>query len=182
MVKVVKGNRLSPQVLYLENESWLRTVVRSRIPEPEAVEDIMQNIALALLRKKESLGEIQQMGAWLYQVAVKQVLMHRRSRGRYRKFQGKLAAQTAAGTVSTTEETGPVDHVLAAEKQDLVRSAMAELNEMDRQLLMLKYSEGWSYLLLAEHMAVKEDTIEYRLARARKRLRKQLSQTMKDQP
>lgn len=177
-----KGDRLSPQILFLENESWLRTVVRSRIPEPEAVEDIMQNIALALLRQRESLGEIQQMGSWLYQVAIKQVLMHRRSRGRYRKFQKKLAAQTEAGTVLAREETGPVDRVLAAEKQDQVRSAVAQLDELDRQLLMLKYSEGWTYQQLAEHMGVKEDTIEYRLARARKCLRKQLEQTMKEQP
>lgn len=171
---------MSPQVLYLENESWLRTVVRSRIPESDVVEDIMQNIALALVRQRESLGEIQQIGAWLYQVAIKQVLMHRRSRGRYRKFQKKLVAQTEAGIVSTIEETGPVEQVLAAEKQDLVRSAVANLDELDRQLLMLKYSENWSYQQLAEHMGVKEDTIEYRLARARKRLRRQLAQTMKE--
>lgn len=173
---------MSPQVLFLENESWLRTVVRSRIPEPEAVEDIMQNIALALVRKRESLGDIQQVGSWLYQVAIKQVLMHRRSRGRYRKFQKKLSAHTEAGTIPTIEETGPVDQVLAAEKQDLVRSAIADMDELDRQLLMLKYSEGWSYQQLADHMGVKEDTIEYRLARARKRLKGQLAQTMKEQP
>lgn len=142
----------------------------------------MQNIALALLRQRESLSEIQQMGSWLYQVAIKQVLMHRRSRGRYRNFHKKLVAQTEAGAVSVSEESGPVDRVLAAEKQDQVRSAVADLDELDRQLLMLKYSEGWSYQELASHMGVKEDTIEYRLARARKRLRKQLGRTMKEQP
>lgn len=171
---------MSPQVLFLENESWLRTVVRSRVPEHEAVEDIMQNIALALVRQRESLADIQQMGSWLYQVAIKQVLMHRRSRGRLRRFQKTLAERTEAGVVPTTETCGPVDRVLAAEKQDQVRAALEQLDELDRQVLMLKYSEGWSYRQLAEHMGVKEDTIEYRLARARKRLRTKLARSMKE--
>lgn len=176
-----KAVNLSPQVLYLENESWLRTVVRSRVPEPEAVEDIMQNIAMALVRQKDQLAEIQQVGSWLYQVAVKQVLMHRRSRGRFRKFQKKLIQQSEAGAVPLVDQAGPVDHVLAAEKQDQVREALSELDELDRQILMLKYSENWTYRDLAEHMGIKEDTVEYRLARARKRLRKRLLQTMKSE-
>ena len=161
---------MTPQLLYLENESWLRTVVRSRISEPDAVEDIMQNIALALVRQRETLEEIKQIGAWLYQVAVKQVLMHRRTRGRRRRFEDKLATG-AAYDLSSTEPLNPVDRVLAAEKQQHVRDAMAELDELDRQILMLKYSEGWTYRQLSEHLGVKEDTVEYRLAKARKKLR-----------
>jgi DNA-directed RNA polymerase specialized sigma24 family protein len=39
---------------------------------------------------------------------------------------------------------------------------------------MLKYAEGWSYKELASHLGVQEDTIEYRLLRARKNLRRLL--------
>lgn len=168
---------MSPQLLYLEHESWLRTVVRSRISEADAVEDIMQNIALALVRHRESLPEIRQIGAWLYQVAVKQVLMYRRTRGRRRKFEDKLALGAAA-ELGSAEPLEPVERVLAAEQQEQVRAAMQDLDELDRQILMLKYSEGWSYRQLAEHLGVKEDTIEYRLTKARKKLRQLLSRTM----
>ncbi len=166
---------MTPQLLYLENESWLRTVVRSRISEPDAVEDIMQNIALALVRQRETLEDIRQMGAWLYQIAVKQVLMYRRTRGRRRRFEDRLAAG-AAVDVSASEPLDPVQRVLTAEKQQHVRDAMAELDELDRQILMLKYSEGWTYRQLSEHMGVKEDTVEYRLTKARKKLRRLLAQ------
>lgn len=168
---------MSPQLLYLENESWLRTVVRSRISEPDAVEDIMQNIALALVRQRETLTDIQQVGAWLYQVAVRQVLMYRRTRGRRRKFEDRLAAGEAADVQPQTP-LNPVDRVLAAEQQEQVRSAMQQLDELDRQILMLKYSEGWSYRQLAEHLGVKEDTVEYRLVKARKNLRRLLASTV----
>ena len=164
---------MSPQLLYLENESWLRTVVRSRITESDGVEDVMQNIALALVRQRESLPEIRQIGAWLYQVAVRQVLMYRRTRGRRRNFEDRLA-QGAAADTGPSEPLGPVDRVLAAEKQEQVQQAMQSLNELDRQILMLKYTEGWSYRQLSEHLGVKEDTVEYRLMKARKNLRRLL--------
>ena len=170
---------MTPQALYLENESWLRTVVRSRVHESDAVEDIMQNIALALVRQRETLDEINRVGAWLYQIAVRQVLMYRRTRGRRRKFEDRIAGHPADVTRSA-EPADPVERVLAAERQELVQSAMLKLDELDRQILMLKYSENWTYRQLSEHLGVKEDTVEYRLAKAKKRLRRQLAHAMTD--
>ncbi|MEZ6122050.1 MAG: sigma-70 family RNA polymerase sigma factor [Planctomycetaceae bacterium] len=171
---------MSPQVLYLENESWLRTVVRSRVSEPEAVDDIMQNIALALVRQRDSLSEIQRVGSWLYQVAVRQVLMYRRSRGRRRRFENQLVDRTAAGEMDSVEQLSPVDRVLAAEQRDQVREAMDQLDEIDRQILMLKYSENWSYRELSERLGVREDTVEYRLTKARKHLRRLLKDSFQE--
>ena len=168
---------MSPQLLYLENESWLRTVVRSRISEADAVEDIMQNIALALVRHRDSLDELNRAGAWLYQVAVKQVLMYRRAKGRKRRFEDRLTAHATSAAVPESVQD-PLARILAAEQQVQVQQAMQKLNELDRQILFLKYAEGWSYRQLSEHLGVREDTVEYRLTKARKNLRQLLSQSM----
>ena len=165
---------MSPQTLYLENESWLRTVVRSRVREPNAVEDIMQNIALALVRQRDVLDDISRVGAWLYQIAVRQVLMYRRTTGRRRNFEAKLVAGEAA--TAKRSPVDPVQRVIAAERQEFVQQALQQLNDLDRQILMLKYSEGWTYGKLAEHLGVSKDTIEYRLIRAKKRLRHHLAE------
>ncbi len=160
----------SPQAVFLEHESWLRTVVRSRLNEPEAVEDVMQNIALAIVRHRSVLDEINRIGAWLYQIAVRQVLMYRRSSGRRRKMQDRLAHETQ----DRSDLECPLQSLLAAEAQAGVHQALEELSEIDRQVLMLKYAEGWSYRELADHLGVREDTIEYRLVKARKALRRLL--------
>ena len=68
--------------------------------------------------------------------------------------------------------------MLVAEQREKVREALQQLDELDRQILMLKYSENWTYRDLAEHLGVREDTIEYRLTKARTRLRKLLSRSM----
>jgi RNA polymerase sigma-70 factor (ECF subfamily) len=60
------------------------------------------------------------------------------------------------------------------EQREFVRKALDELSELDRQILLLKYSEGWTYRQLSEHLGVKEDTVEYRLMKARKNLRRHL--------
>ena len=160
----------SPQAVFLEHESWLRTVVRSRLNEPDAVEDVMQNIALAIVRHRSILNEINRIGAWLYQIAVRQVLMYRRTSGRRRKMHERLVHETA----DRSRQDCPLQSLLAAEAQSSVQQALDELSEIDRQMLMLKYAEGWSYLELAEHLGVREDTIEYRLLKARKNLRRLL--------
>jgi len=160
----------SPQAVFLEHESWLRTVVRSRLNEPDAVEDVMQNIALAIVRHRSMLNEINRIGAWLYQIAVRQVLMYRRSSGRRRKMQERLVHETA----NRSSQDCPLQNLLAAETQASVQKALEELSEIDRQMLMLKYAEGWSYSELADHLGVRDDTIEYRLLKARKHLRRLL--------
>lgn len=160
----------SPQAVYLEHESWLRTVVRSRLNEPDAVEDVMQNIALAIVKHSAMLNEVHRVSAWLYQIAVRQVLMYRRSSGRRRKMHDRVAADPSV----RAESASPLDGLLASETQETMQKALEGLPEIERQILMLKYAEGWSYKELASHLGVEEDTIEYRLLRARKNLRRLL--------
>ena len=161
---------MSPQAIFLEHESWLRTVVRSRLQEPEAIEDVMQNIAMAIVRQRDTLVGVQKIGAWLYQIAVRQVLMYRRTTGRRRRLQDRLSQ----GVASESEAVGPLQVLLSQEAQGRVGQALEKLPELDRQVLLLKYTEDWSYREIAAHLGVQEETVEYRLMKARKSLRQQL--------
>jgi len=42
------------QALLAEHDRWLRTVVYARVGEPQAVEEVMQEVALAAARHTES--------------------------------------------------------------------------------------------------------------------------------
>ena len=44
----------------------------------------------------------------------------------------------------------------------------------DREILLLKYTEGWTYKQLAAHLGVKVKTVEHRLMKARRDLRRRL--------
>ena len=120
--------------MFLEHEGWLRTVVSSRLGETDAVDDVMQNIAMAVVRQKAGLAGVQRVGAWLYRIAVRQVLMYRRATGRRRKLLQRVQSD-AASAVQLTE---PLSVMLHDEAQSRVRQALAELGEVERQLLLLK--------------------------------------------
>ena len=68
-----------------------------------------------------------------------------------------------------------LEKIVQQESLDVVKRSLHELAPQDREILMLKYSENWSYKELATRLGVSEATIEYRLVRAKKRLRKQLA-------
>ena len=64
------------------HERWLRTIVRARVRESDAVDDVMQEVALAAIEQKSPVNDPTKVAPWLYRVAVMQSLLYRRSRGR----------------------------------------------------------------------------------------------------
>jgi RNA polymerase sigma-70 factor (ECF subfamily) len=54
------------------------------------------------------------------------------------------------------------------------------LSAQDREILMLKHSERWTYREIAEYLGISADKVVYRLARARARLRQRLQATGDD--
>jgi RNA polymerase sigma-70 factor (ECF subfamily) len=61
-----------------------------------------------------------------------------------------------------------------------VRQAVACLPRRDAEMLLLKYTEDWSYRQLAEHLGISTSAVEARLHRARGRLRSKLMQLAPD--
>ena len=82
----------------------------------------------------------------------------------------------AHGAARDDVPVNPRDWVLAAERQQSVAAAMDELLPADREILSLKYTEGWTYKQLAEHLGAKVKTVEHRLMKARRALRNRLRQ------
>jgi RNA polymerase sigma factor (sigma-70 family) len=101
--------------------------------------------------------------------------MYRRSAGRRRKLVNAVAEQRL--TVPSTEGGDPLKWLLGKERQQSIRLAFERLPELDRQILILKHAENWSYQQLAERLGVSLNTVEYRLLQARKRLRAELSRS-----
>ena len=58
---------------------------------------------------------------------------------------------------------------------DVLRLAMSRLPRRDAEILLLKYSENWSYNAISEHLGVSQSAVEPRLHRARQRLRTELA-------
>jgi RNA polymerase sigma-70 factor (ECF subfamily) len=164
------GLRIDWAAALTEHDRWLRTAVFARLGERQAVDEVMQEVALAAVAQRAPLNDPVRVGAWLYRLAVRQVLLYRRRCGRQRRLVGNYGRiRSGDHTVSTAPD--PLDWLLQDERNSLVRAALGRLPCRDAEILLLKYTEEWSYRELAAHLGVSESAIEARLHRARKRLR-----------
>jgi len=156
-----------------QHDRWLRTVVAARVGVAGAVDDVMQEIALAAVRQRAPLADASKVAPWLYRLAVIQSLLYRRKLGRRRKLTERYFERYQADPIDAPSD--PLEWLLSAERRSLVRQALARLAPRDAEILLLKYSEDWSYRQLAGHLGTSESAIETRLHRARQRLRIELA-------
>ncbi len=146
----------------------------ARLGEPQAVEEVMQEVSLAAVRQHAPLNDPEKVAPWLYRLAVRQTLLYRRKQGRRRKMVDNYA-QRFRPTEADNRQADPLGWLLAEERRTQVRLAMSRLPKRDAEILMLKYSENWSYHALVEHLGISHSAVEARLHRARQRLRTELA-------
>jgi RNA polymerase sigma-70 factor (ECF subfamily) len=163
-----------PHRALAEHDRWLRTVVLARVGERAAVDDVMQEVAMAALRQQSPLADASKVGPWLYRVAITQSLLYRRKQGRRRKLVMRYAEQVRP-LLHDARTRDPLEWLLADERQSLVREAISRLPAREAEILLLKYSENWSYEQLAQRLGTSESAVESRLHRARARLRTELA-------
>jgi RNA polymerase sigma-70 factor (ECF subfamily) len=77
-------------------------------------------------------------------------------------------------TGTSHEAPDPLGWLLAGERMAMVRQAISRLPTRDAQFLLLKYTENCSYAQIAEHLGITVSSVEARLHRARRRLRREL--------
>jgi RNA polymerase sigma factor (sigma-70 family) len=160
--------------LLARHDRWLRTAVFARLRELDGVDEVMQAVAVAAVEQRSPLLDLNKAAPWLYRLAVWQTLLYRRRAGRHRKLTGTYGRQLKAHDVGGGLPD-PLAWLLADERQALVRTALARLNRQDAEILLLKYTEDWSYRDLAAHLGISESAVETRLHRARARLRDELT-------
>jgi RNA polymerase sigma factor (sigma-70 family) len=128
------------------------------------LEDLMQDVALAMVRMLPSLREVARFEPWLMQVT-RNVARTSERRARVR-------------SISRTESTRDLDSRAGAdapEREDGLWLALAALPPELREPLILKCVEGLPQRRVAELLGVPETTIETRLVRARRFLRDRIA-------
>lgn len=145
-------------------------MIVARSGDVSSVEEIFQEISLAAVKQAAAVPE-EKVAPWLYRLAVRQSLLHRRRMGRQRRLRNGFAREQSS---DADESADPLVWLLSDERRQLIRRAIGQLNSKDAELLLLKYTEDWSYHELAAHLGTSHSAVETRLHRARQRLRAEL--------
>jgi RNA polymerase sigma factor (sigma-70 family) len=154
-----------------EHADWLRQVIRARTGEPQAVDEVWQQVSLAAIEQRSPLTDPGKVAPWLHRLAVILSARYRRQQGRGRK--------ALAGALSRARDEASTGNVLAwvmrQERHELTRQALSRLAPRDAEMLTLKYGQRWSYRQIAQRLGITEKAVDARMQRARERLRQELA-------
>ena len=161
------------QSVWHEHAGWLRTVLRARVRDDLTADELLQEVNVTAWRNQEQLCDCDRIAPWLYRIAIRQVLMFWRSRNRDEARVTRLP-EAERECVADRSQVDPLVWITAREAHQQVRDAMETLPPKDREMLMLKHAEQWTYAEIAAHLGMTNDKVIYRLQRARARLKGQL--------
>ena len=157
--------------LFLRHEAELRAFVRACLPQPEDVDEVMQEVSLIAWRKFPMLAEKEQFPRWACLIARFEILKRRRAHARDRlvldeDILEKLAEEGA-------EETSRRQHQLVA-----LDDCIAKLPQERRELALTAYAAGASMKALAAQMGRTEGSLYQLLARIRQELLRCVERTL----
>jgi RNA polymerase sigma-70 factor (ECF subfamily) len=143
-------------------------------------EDLLQEVLVALYRRRDELTSIADLNSWLGRVLYNRFVDHRR-RDRTRRLQvinvsasGEIAGQTLENIPSETHDTESE----AARDLDIrrVQRELEKLSEEHRNILLLHCAEGYSLEEIQGITGIPMGTLKSRLHRARARLKELLGE------
>jgi RNA polymerase sigma-70 factor (ECF subfamily) len=161
------------QTVWQEHAGWLRTVLRARVRNDDVADELLQAVSVSAWTHRDQLKDETRAGPWLYRIALRQVLMFWRSHGRERRRYETLD-DAARSKLRDHRASDPLQWLTRQEVHQQIRLSLGRMSAQDREILMLKHAEHWTYAQIAGYLGLTMDKVIHRLARARARLKEQL--------
>ena len=149
------------------------TAVRLLGNEAEA-QDVSQEVFLKAYRGIAGFREGSSLKTWLYRIAVRQALNHRRWVWRHLRCQSSMdavEAETGRPLEFRAPGASPFDELATRETQQAVRRALLKVSQQFRMAVILRDLEGMSYEEIAEVLEISVGTVKSRILRGRRALR-----------
>jgi len=164
------GDRDAFAQLVQRYEGELYNYLRRYLNDPELAEDAFQNTFLQVHLKCEMFDPGRRFRPWLYTVATNQAIDARRRTKRHRLVSLDRAGSSDEGNevgklldLLESNESNPMLHASAAERQAWVRQAMDDLPEHLSCVVNLVYYQGMKYRDAAEVLDIPVGTVKSRL-------------------
>lgn len=166
----IAGDMEAVQALWHAHRRWIAAIVLAHMPRQADLDDLLQDVAVQLVRHVHTLKDPASIRPWLRTIAVNLARSAGRKARVVRRHLPLVAAQTGL-----TIETEPASAKAEAGEQGRRALELAQsLPPEYREPLLLRAVRGMSYRQIADVMGVPMTTIETRLARARRMLRDEM--------
>jgi RNA polymerase sigma-70 factor (ECF subfamily) len=147
-------------------------VISGILRSPNDAADVTQEVFLKAFRGMRAFRHGSSLKTWLYRIAVRESLNHKRWFWRHLRFQSSIEEEQRDGSVEF-EDSGasPFEELASREIQQAVQHALGEVPRVFRAAVILRDLEGLSYEEVAEVLDVSVGTVKSRILRGRRMLR-----------
>ena len=128
-------------------------------------EDVMQDLALAIMEKADKFAVANNVKAFL-NTAIRNL-----AKDKYRKKrrENSIALDLLPESIISVTENG----LLSLEERDLLKKLLSKYSQSDREVFLKYFIDGYSTRELAIKMGIKEKTLSKKLLRMRKKIAKE---------
>jgi RNA polymerase sigma-70 factor (ECF subfamily) len=157
-------------------------LVAGMVSESSDAADITQDVFLKAFRGIRGFRRGSSLKTWLYRIAIRETLNHRRWLWRHHREQDSIDVEQPNGHASLEiedESRTPFDQAASHEVQVAVQQALLKVPEVFRSAVILRDLEGMSYEEVAEVLAVTVGTVKSRILRGRRLLREILDPVLR---
>ena len=171
---VIRCQRNEPRAfdeLVARHQDRIFTAVTRFCGNAEDAADVVQRAFINAFRKIQEFKGDSAFSTWIYRIAFNQAISFRREN---RRTMVSLQATEDDKSVEPAVESNPTEKLEGEETQKKVQQALDQLEEGDRQIILLKDLQGHSYDEIAGIMQIPKGTVRSRLHRARLELKSKL--------
>lgn len=149
-----KGNETAFNYIYRSYAPALFQYGTQFSKDEHILQDCIQNIFIALRRKRGSLNEVHSIKAYLFKILQREMIrsINREKNATY----SATFLDEQFFPIEVSHETKLIQDEYDAEKKQMIEKAMNQLTVRQRQAILLLYEEGMSYREIAEVMELNE--------------------------
>lgn len=175
VLRFQQGDQTAFDALVLRHQGHVRATCMRFLGRRALAEETAQDVFVSVYRNLHRFRREAQFRTWLHRV----VLNHCRNKHAYRTRRHEKKHEPLEGSAPTSERPGrqiaseaehPDVRIDRSRRLALMRTAMNELNEMQRTLLILRDGEDRSYEEISQLLDLNIGTVKSRIFRARKQL------------
>lgn len=173
----------SPQAWVLpaweKHRAWVPALLLAHKPRWADVDDLLQEVALQVIRKAHEVREPEAFPGWLRTVAINvaRVAARKGPQSGWRGIRAALGLGSASLPEPADQRDAASQSLALTEHARRILDIAQELEDEYREPLLLKAVHGMSYREISAVMNLPETTIETRVTRGRKKLRELLERS-----
>jgi RNA polymerase sigma-70 factor (ECF subfamily) len=167
VVAACDGDHHALASLWERHRRWVAAVLLAHKPAQAELDDLLQEVAMSLIRNVHTVRDAGNIRPWLRTVAINTARLNARSANARPKLRlvGEGADHSPApenGNKTTCESLDEAHHIL---------KEVMGLSETYREPLLLRAVHGMTYERIAETLGLTIEAVESRIVRARRMIR-----------